>query len=74
MLFILLVANIEILLCFFFLLRVVFNNFFIIPVDNENAKLKLALAIPTGASIIVANYAMEMLPLVADKVINDLSK
>ena len=37
------------------------------PVDIENARVKLALAIPTGAPITVANDAMEMLPLVTDK-------
>ena len=35
----------------FFLFRVVFNNFFKIPVEIENTRLKLALAIPTGAPI-----------------------
>ena len=43
------------------------------PVETENARLKLALAIPTGAPIKVANDAIEMLPLVADKAIKDLS-
>ena len=56
-----------------FLFRVVFNNFFTIPVDTENARLKLAFAIPTGAPIAVANDAIETLPLVADKTIKDLS-
>ena len=44
------------------------------PVDIENAGLKLALAIPTGAPITVANDAIEILPLVTDKTIKDLSK
>ena len=44
------------------------------PVDIENAGLKLALAIPTGAPITVANDATEILPLVTDKTIKDLSK
>ena len=43
--------------------------FLTIPVVIENAKLKLALAIPTGAPITVGNEAIEMLPLVADKTI-----
>ena len=60
---------------FFFLFLVVFNSFFFtIPVEIENARLKLALAIPTGAPITVANDAIEMLPVVTDKTINDLSK
>ena len=42
--------------------------------DTENAKLKLALAIPTGAPMIVANDAMKRLTLAADKTIKDLSK
>ena len=45
--------------------------FFTIPLEMENARLKLALTIPTGAPITVANDAIEMLPVVIDKVIND---
>ena len=63
-----------ILLCFFFLFLVVLNNFFTSPVDNENARLNLSLAIPTGVPITVANDAIEKLPLVAYKTIKDLSK
>ena len=51
-----------------------FNSFFTIPVENENARLKLALAIPTGAPIKVANDTMEMLPVVTDRKMNGLSK
>ena len=40
----------------------------------ENARLQLALIIPTGAPIAVANDAIEMLPVATDKTINDLSK
>ena len=60
--------------CFFFLFHVVFNNFFTIPVETENARVKLALAIHTGTPIKVAKDATEMLPVVTDKTINDLSK
>ena len=70
----LLLANITILLCFVFLFRVFLNNFFTIPVKIENARLKLELAIPTGAQINTANNAIEILPVVTDKKINDLSK
>ena len=49
----LLLAKITILLSFFFLFRVIFNNFFTIPIVIENAKLKLALAIPTDGPITV---------------------
>ena len=73
-LFSLLLASITILLCFFFLFLVVFNSFFINPIEIENARLKLALAIPTGAHITVANDVIEMLPVARDKTINDLSK
>ena len=51
-----------------------FNCFFTIPVANENVRLRLALAIPTGVPITVANDVTEILPLVADKTIKDLSK
>ena len=74
MLFNLLLANITILLCFFLLFLVVFNSFFTIPVEIENARLKPALTIPTGAPMAVANDAIQMLPVVTDKTINDLSK
>ena len=74
MLFNLLLATITILLCFFFLFLVVFNSFFTIPVEIENARLKLAVIIPTGAPMTVANDAIVMLPVVTDKTINDLSK
>ena len=49
----------------------VFNNFFTVPVVIENTRLKLRLAIPTDAPITVANDAIEMLPLVVDKIIKD---
>ena len=58
----------------FFLLPVVFNSFFTIPVEIENAILKPALTAPTGAPMTVASDAIEMLPVVTDKTINDLSK
>ena len=67
MLFNLLLANITILLCFLFLFPVAFNSFFTILVEIENARLKLALAIPTGDPITVANNAIEMLSVVTDK-------
>ena len=45
-----------------------------IPVKIENSRLKLALTIHTDAPITVANDAIEMLPFVTDKTINDFSK
>ena len=67
MLFNLLLASIAILLCFFFLFLVAFNNFFTNPVVIENARLQLALIIPTGAPITVANDAIEILLIVTNK-------
>ena len=58
----------------FFLFLVVFNNCFASPVDNENARLRLALAIPTGVPVTVANDAIETLPLVADRTTSNLCK
>ena len=58
----------------FFLFLVVFNSFFTISVEIKNARLKLVLAIPTGAQMTVANDAIEMIPVVTDKTVNDLSK
>ena len=37
-----------------------------IPVEIENARLKLAVAISIGAPITVANNAIEMLSVVTD--------
>ena len=74
MLFNLLLASLAILLCFFFLFLFVFNSFFMIPVEIENVRLKLALIIPTGRPMTAVNDAIEMLPVVTDKTINDLSK
>ena len=45
-----------------------------IPVEMKNARLKLVLTIPTAAPIIVANNAMELLPVIINITINDLSK
>ena len=72
MLFNLILANITIFLCFFFLFYVVFNSLFTIPVKIKNARLKLALLVPTSAPITNANGAIEMQPVVTDKKINDL--
>ena len=70
----LLLADITISLCLFLLFLVVFNIFFTSPVDNENVRLRIALAIPTGVPITVANDATEILSLAADKSVKDLSK
>ena len=59
---------------FFFLFRFVFNSFFTIPVEIENARLKLALKIPKVSPITVANDAIVMPQVVTDKTTSDLWK
>ena len=73
MLFNLLLANITILLYFLFLFCLVFNHFFTIPVRIENERLKLALSIPISGVITVTNDVVELILLVTDKTIQDLS-
>ena len=51
----------------FFIFIVVFNSFFTIPLKTQNERLKLALTIPTGAPITVANDAIKMLRVITDK-------
>ena len=67
MLFSLLLANIRILSCFFFLFLVILSNVLTIPVVREKIKVKLALAIPTGAPTIVVNEMIDTPPFVALK-------
>ena len=69
MLLSLLLANIRILSCFFFLFLVIFNNFLTIPFVREKTKVILALAIPTGAPIIFINEIIDTPLLVALKTI-----
>ena len=69
----LLLANIRILSCFFFLFFVMLSNILIIPVVREKIKVKLALAIPTGAPIILVNEIIDTPLLVALKTIKILS-
>ena len=45
-----------------------------IPVEIENARLKLELIIATGAPMTAANDAMEMIQVITNKTINYLSK
>ena len=49
------------------------SNFLTIPVVREKIKVKLALAIPTGAPTTVVNKIIDTSPLVALKVIKTLS-
>ena len=49
------------------------SNFLIIPVVREKIKVKLALAIPTGAPATLVNEMIDTPPLVAPKTIKTLS-
>ena len=69
----LLLASISVSSCFFFFFIVVLSNFLMIPVVREKIKVKLALAIPTGAPIILVNEIIDIPPVVALKTINILS-
>ena len=69
MLLSLLLANIRILSCFFFLFLVIFSNFLTIPAVREKNKVKLAIAIPTGAPTILVNKIIDTPPLVGLKTI-----
>ena len=67
MLLSLLSGNIRILLCLFFLFLAVLNNFLVIPVAKDKIKVKLALAIPTGAPTTLIIEIIDTPPLVALK-------
>ena len=70
-------VNVSILLSLhlvnFFFFFVISSNFLTIPVVRENDKVKLALAIPTGAPTIVANEIIDTPPVVALKTSKILS-
>ena len=70
----LLLANVIILLCFFFLFLVICNNYLFLPVPIVNIKVKEEPAIPTGIPTTVACEAILNVPNDADKVINILSR
>ena len=55
------------IMVFLFLFIVIFSNFLTIPVVRENNKVRLALAIPTGALTILVNKIIDTSPLVAPK-------
>ena len=57
---------------FFCLFLVMLSNFFIVPVAKEKIKVKLALAIPTGAPTTLADEMIQTLLLVALKTIKVL--
>ena len=73
MLLSLLLTNVRILSCFFFLFLVVLNNFLTIPVVREKIKVKLALSISTRASTTLVNEQIYTPSLVALKTIKNLS-
>ena len=50
-----------------FLFLAAFNIFVTSPVHNENARLRFALVIPTGAPITVAKDAIETPSLATDQ-------
>ena len=52
---------------------VVLNNFLAIPIVREEIKVKLALAIPTGAPATFVNEQIDTPPVVALKTIKTLS-
>ena len=72
MLLSLLLANIRILSCFFFLFLVMLSNFFI-PVVKEKIRVKLVPAIPTGAPTTLTEEIIQTQPPVALKTIKDLT-
>ena len=69
----LLLANIRILSYFFFLFLVIFDNFLTIPVVREKIKVRLVLAIPTDALIILVNEITDTPLLVTPKTIKVFS-
>ena len=73
-LFYLLLPNVTNSLCLFFLFRFVFNNVFTIFAVIENEKLKLALSIPIGAPVTVANDAIDIPLLVEENTCKGFSK
>ena len=73
MLFSLILANIRVLSCFFFLFLVILSNFSIMPVVREKFRVKLAPAFPTGPPITLTEEIIETPLLVALKTINILS-
>ena len=58
---------------FFFFFLVIFNIFFTISVVREKIKVKLALAILTGAPTTFENEIIDIPPVVALKIIKTLS-
>ena len=55
MVFNLLLANIKVLSCFYFLFLVIFSNFLAFLIVKQNIKVRLALTIPIGVPKILVN-------------------
>ena len=70
MLLCLLLANMRILSCFFFLFLVMPSNVLIISVVRDKIKVKLAPAIPTAAPTKLTEVIIQTPPLIALKTIN----
>ena len=73
MLLSLLLVNVRILSCFFFLVLVIFSNFLITPVVTEKIKVRLGLSISTGALTTLVNEIIYTPLLAALKTIKILS-
>ena len=58
---------------FLFFCLDIFCSFLVIPVVREKFKVKLALAIPTGAPTILVNEQIDSPPVVVHKAIKILS-
>ena len=71
--FSLLLDNIRILSCFFFLFLVMFSNFLIINVAKTKIIVKLGPAIPIGAPTTLTEEIIENPPLLAIKTVKALS-
>ena len=69
----LLLAKVRILSCFFVLFLVMLSNFFVIPVVKQNIKVKLVVAIPTGAPTILVKEMIDTPVAIALKTIKILS-
>ena len=55
---------------FFLFFLVIFSNFLVIPVVREKIRVKIALAISTGAPVILVNEIIDTPPLAAIKTLS----
>ena len=73
MLLSLILGNIRIFSCFFFLFLVTLSNLFVIPVVKDKIEVKLAPVILIGAPTTLTDDVIQTTPLVALKTIKILS-